>query len=285
MVDRARAWDGRAAAVRHDAETVLLSQTHLGLAVPRLRVAAETVLRVTHAVPRHLGEVPVREPRLEHHGARVDLHAVRMKMLEALRRGNRQRLRRGGIVRPAGRMHPFTRRHHRGDPAVHVRVEKIHCLLSGRVVPQHHMTVRIDQPRNHRRPQTIHHHIRPAAPMREAAQSQRSARPRPKSPQPQAEAPPRSPVATSPMFTKPKRRHKSLLRIHVDAVTGGRGGGRVRSGSKGPVPSSGSGRRRPDGAQTSGAAHTCRVVLSTPTAPGCQPRPPAAKRTQSISTR
>src|SRR4029077_19203238 len=64
---RARAWDGRSAAVRHDAQTMLLGQTHLGLAVPRLRVAAEAVLRVTHAVPRHLGEVPVREPRLEHY--------------------------------------------------------------------------------------------------------------------------------------------------------------------------------------------------------------------------
>ena len=58
VVDRARAWDGRAAAVRHDAETVLLSQPHLGLAVPTAaRSRRQTVLRVTDAVPRHLGEV------------------------------------------------------------------------------------------------------------------------------------------------------------------------------------------------------------------------------------
>src|SRR2546425_127662 len=57
VADRARARDRRAAAVRHDAQPVLLREPQLGLAVPRLSVAAEAVLGVTNPVPGHLGEV------------------------------------------------------------------------------------------------------------------------------------------------------------------------------------------------------------------------------------
>ena len=154
----------------HHAEPVLLSATHLGLAVSRLRVAAEAVFRVANPVLRHLGEIVVGEPRLQHHRARIDLHSIGMEMLEAFRRRDRQRLRRRGIVRPPGRVHTLARRHDRRDPTVHVRVEKIHRLLPRRVVPQHDMTMRIDQPRNHRRPPTIHDHIRsPGADQRRGA--------------------------------------------------------------------------------------------------------------------
>ena len=143
---------------------MLLREPHLWLAVPRLRVTAESVLGVTNAVPRHLGEVGVGEPGLEHHRARVDLHPVRMEVLEALRRRDGQGLRRRGIVRPPGRVHPLARRHHRRDPAVHVRIEKVHGLLPRRVIPQHHMTMRVDQPRNDRRSHAIDHYIGPRRP-------------------------------------------------------------------------------------------------------------------------
>ena len=52
--------------------------------------------------------------------------------------------------------------------------------------------------------------------------------------------------------------------------------GRVRSGAKGPVPvRRAAGVERPDGAQTSGVAYACRVVVSPPTAPAPAAPPPS----------
>ncbi len=109
MGDRARARDRVAAAVRHDAEAVLLRAPDVALAVTRVRVPAEAILGVTHAVPRHFGEVLVGQSRLEHDRARVDLHAVGVEVLEALRGRDGERLRRGWIVRAAGRVHALSR--------------------------------------------------------------------------------------------------------------------------------------------------------------------------------
>jgi len=145
--------------VGHDAEPVLLRVADLGLAVLRVGVAAEAVLRVMDAVPGHLREVVLRQARLEDDRAGVDLHAVRMEVREALRRGDRERLRGDGIVRPARRMHAFTRGDDRRDATVHIRVEEVDGLLPGCVVAEHDVAVGVDEPGDDGRAPAVHHDV------------------------------------------------------------------------------------------------------------------------------
>jgi hypothetical protein len=131
--------------VRHHAQTVLLRAADVGLAVAGMRVAAEPVLGVAHAVLRHLGEVVIGQAWLEHDRARVDLHAVGTEVLEAFRGRDGERLGRRRIVRPPRRVDALARGDDGRDPAVHVRVEKVDRLLPRCVVAEHHVTVRVDE--------------------------------------------------------------------------------------------------------------------------------------------
>jgi len=89
-------------------------------------------------------------------------------MLEALRRGDRSAFTAAASCGRPGACTPHPPRHE-VIPAVHVRIEEVHGLLPRRVVPEHHVTMRVDQPRNHRHAKQSTTTSARAAPVREDA--------------------------------------------------------------------------------------------------------------------
>ena len=119
---------------------------------------AETRLCQPHALFRDFTQVVAVQGRFENDRAGVNLHAAWPIVLEALVRGDGERLDALGIPWPAGHMH-LRRADRGGHPAVHIAFQVADRLLSRRVIAERDVHVRIDQPRNGRRAVGIDHDV------------------------------------------------------------------------------------------------------------------------------
>ena len=156
--DRAGAGDRRPAGVAGGDHAVRARSGDERRILERGLEGAKTRLCQPHALFRDLAQVVAAQRRLENDRAGVDLHPARPVVLEALLRGDGERLHAFGIPRPAWDM-DFRRADRGRHPAMHVAFQIADRLLPRREIAERDVHVRIDQPRNGRRAVGIDHDV------------------------------------------------------------------------------------------------------------------------------
>ncbi len=144
--------------VNHDHEPVLLGGPYERPVFPRMVEGTEPDFRQPHAGPAELPEILRLKRGFENHRPPVHPHPPGTDVVVGMGGRYGKGFDPFAITRsPRGVKLP--RGDAAGDSAVHVTIKKPHRFLAGRVIPQHHVAVRVDQSGQSRRPPGVDHDV------------------------------------------------------------------------------------------------------------------------------
>ena len=135
-------------------------RAHQRRVIVRRGERAEPGLGEPDALPDEIGEIGLRQPRLEDHRARMDAHAARPIVEETGARRERQRLDAGGIRRPAGHV-DLRGRDGRRRAAVQIAFEVADGALARRVIAEGDVHMAVDEAGDRGGAGGVHDHVAP----------------------------------------------------------------------------------------------------------------------------